>query len=59
MSLAIEKDLESVKEKGLVMVVDNDDKYSLFNRLNTHYTNQAVILTKAFLTHTKGSIAKY
>tara|TARA_R110000796_G_scaffold40742_14_gene100842 strand:- start:15 stop:1541 length:1527 start_codon:yes stop_codon:yes gene_type:complete len=54
MSLAIEKDLESVKEKGLVMVVDNDDKYSLFNRLNTHYTNQAVILTKAFLKTNSG-----
>ena len=50
---AIEKDLESVKEKGLVMVVDNDDKYSLFNRLNTHYTNQAVILTKAILDSNK------
>ena len=50
---AIEKDLETVKEKGLIMVVDNDDKYSLFNRLNTHYTNQAVILTKAILDSNK------
>ena len=53
MLTAIENDLESVKEKGLIMVVDNDDKYSLFNRLNTHYTNQAVILTKAILDSNK------
>jgi hypothetical protein len=50
---SIEQDLESVKQKGLVMVVDNDEKYSLFNRLNTHYTNQGVILTQALLNDNK------
>ena len=49
MRKSIENDLKVVGEKGLKMLVDNDEQYSLFNRLDTHYSNQSYILTKALL----------
>lgn len=53
MTEVIKQDLENVREKGLVMIVDNEEKYSLFNRLNTHYTNQSIILTQSILNTTE------
>ena len=49
MKSAIEKDLEVVKTKGLKMVVDDEENYSLLNRIDTHYTFRSFILTKAVL----------
>ena len=46
---AIKNDIEIVGSKGLVMIVDDEQQYSLLNRLDTHSTVQAYILTKAAL----------
>ena len=45
----LEKDIEILPTKGLQMVVDEDNKYSLLNRLDTHYTAKAYLLTKIIL----------
>jgi hypothetical protein len=45
----IEKDIEVLPTKGLQMVVDENNKYSLLNRLDTHYTAKAYLLTKIIL----------
>jgi polyphosphate kinase 2 len=49
MRKAIENDLESVTTKGLKMVVDDDENYSVLNRIDTHYTFRSYILTLAAL----------
>ena len=49
MRKAIENDLEVVSTKGLKMVVDDDENYSVLNRIDTHYTFRAYILTLAAL----------
>jgi len=49
MKEAITKDLMVIKTKGITMLVNDDDEYSLFNRLDSHYSNQSYILTKAVL----------
>lgn len=49
MRKAIENDLEVVGTKGLKMVVDDDENYSVLNRIDTHYTFRAYILTMATL----------
>lgn len=46
---AIKNDIEVVGSKGLVMIVDDENQYSLLNRLDTHSSTQAFILTKAAL----------
>lgn len=46
---AIKNDIEVVGSKGLVMIVDDEQQYSLLNRLDTHSTTQSYILTKAAL----------
>lgn len=43
------KDIEILPEKGLKMVVDENNQYSLLNRLDTHYTAKAYLLTKIIL----------
>jgi len=43
---AIESDMKKLENKGMTMRVDDQQKYSLFNRLNTHSTNQAYIITR-------------
>jgi hypothetical protein len=45
----IEDDIKTLPEKGLKMVVDEYDKYSLLNRLNTHYSAKAYLLTEIIL----------
>jgi hypothetical protein len=42
----IESDIEKLKNKKITMRIDDKNEYSLFNRINTHSTNQAFILTK-------------
>jgi len=43
---AVESDMKKLENKGMTMRVDDQQKYSLFNRLNTHSTNQAYIITR-------------
>lgn len=43
---AVEQDIEKVGNKKMTMRIDDQQKYSLFNRINTHSTNQSYILTK-------------
>ena len=45
----LEKNIEILPTKGLQMVVDENNKYSLLNRLDTHYTAKAYLLTKIIL----------
>jgi len=57
---SIKNDIEVVGSKGLQMIVDDAEQYSLLNRLDTHSTNQAYILTKAALEEqTKGKTLFY
>jgi len=42
----VKEDIDLLPNKGLKMVVDNENKYSLLNRLDTHYTAKAYLLTK-------------
>lgn len=42
---AVDQDIKKLATKGLTMRVDDEQKYSLFNRINTHSSNQAYILT--------------
>jgi len=49
MRKSIENDLEVITTKGLKMVVDDEENYSLLNRIDTHYTFRSYILTKAAL----------
>jgi hypothetical protein len=43
------KDINLLPEKGLKMVVDENNQYSLLNRLDTHYSAKAYLLTKIIL----------
>jgi hypothetical protein len=43
---AVDQDMKKLESKGMTMRVDDQQKYSLFNRVNTHSTNQAFILSK-------------
>jgi hypothetical protein len=43
---AVEEDMKKLEGKGMTMRVDDQQKYSLFNRVNTHSTNQAFIISK-------------
>lgn len=45
-SSAIDEDIIKLATKGLTMRVDDQQTYSLFNRINTHSSNQAYIITK-------------
>lgn len=56
---AISKDLIVIKTKGITMLVNDDDEYSLFNRLDSHYSNQAYILTKVVLEIYDENIDEY
>jgi hypothetical protein len=49
MRLDVKKDIKNVEDKKLKMVVDNDENYSVLNRIDTHYTVRSFILTKAAL----------
>ena len=46
----VSKDLEKLPTKGLVMVVDDEQKYSLLNRLDTHYSAKGYLLTHLILS---------
>lgn len=46
---AVEKDIEKLGTKKMTMRIDDKQTYSLFNRINTHSTNQSFILTKLAL----------
>jgi hypothetical protein len=43
---AVDQDMKKLEGKGMTMRVDDQQKYSLFNRVNTHSTNQAFIISK-------------
>ena len=43
---SVDEDMKKLEGKGMTMRVDDQQKYSLFNRLNTHSTNQSYILSK-------------
>ena len=45
-SSAVDQDIDKLQTKGLTMRVDDQQRYSLFNRLNTHSSNQSYIITK-------------
>lgn len=45
----LENDIEILPEKGLKMVVDENNQYSLLNRLDTHYSAKSYLLTKIIL----------
>ena len=45
----LKKDIEVLPKKGLKMVVDENNQYSLLNRLDTHYSAKAYLLTKFIL----------
>lgn len=47
----LKNDIEVLPNKGLEMVVDEKNKYSLLNRLNTHYSAKAYLLTKIILDY--------
>lgn len=42
----VEGDIQKLSSKKLTMIIDDQEKYSLFNRINTHSSNQSYILTK-------------
>jgi hypothetical protein len=42
----IKQDIKKLEGKNMTMRVDDQQSYSLFNRINTHSTNQAYILSK-------------
>lgn len=48
---AIEKDIKVLPEKKLKMVVDDQGQYSLLNRLDTHYSAKAYLMTTLISTH--------
>ena len=45
----VKRDIENVEGKGLKMIVDDDENYSVLNRVDTHYTVRSYILTKMVL----------
>lgn len=45
-SSAVDQDIDKLQTKGLTMRVDDQQRYSLFNRLNTHSSNQSYLITK-------------
>lgn len=45
----VEQDLVNVETKGLKMIVDDDENYSVLNRVDTQYTTRSYILTKILL----------
>lgn len=49
----VEKDIEKLGNKKMTMRIDDKQSYSLFNRINTHSTNQSFILTKLALALNK------
>jgi hypothetical protein len=42
----IEKDMVKLSKKNITMRLDDNQSYSLFNRINTHSSNQSFILSK-------------
>jgi hypothetical protein len=50
----LKNDIEVLPKKGLQMVVDEDNKYSLLNRLDTHWSAKAYLLTKIILDELQG-----
>lgn len=46
----IDEEIIKVKSDESKMVVDDEEKYSILNRIDTHYSVRAYILTKAVLT---------
>ena len=54
MQKSVFEDIKNVVDKKLKMVVDEDEQYSVLNRIDTHYTFRSYILTKAALDLFKG-----
>ena len=46
---AVDKDIKSLPQKGLRMNIDENNEYSIINRLNSHYTAQAYLITKMII----------
>jgi len=49
----VNKDIKNLPQKDLVMVVDSENQYSLLNRLDTHYSAKAYLLTNLILKEIK------
>lgn len=49
MRKAVSEDIINVEKKKLKMIVDEDEQYSVLNRIDTHYSFRSYILTKAAL----------
>ena len=45
----LNKEIQVLPKKGLQMVVDDKNQYSLLNRLDTHYSAKSYLLTKIIL----------
>lgn len=54
MQKSVSEDIKNVVNKKLKMIVDEDEQYSVLNRIDTHYTFRSYILTKAALDLFKG-----
>ena len=46
---SISNDIKTLPKKGLKMNIDDNNEYSIINRLNTHYTAQAYLLTQLII----------
>lgn len=55
----VQKDIDNVSTKGLKMIVDDDQAYSLLNRINTHHSVQAFVLTHLALMENKHTSHKF
>ena len=47
----VDGDMEKLPSKGLKMVVDGENRYSLLNRLDSHYSAKAFLLTHRMIEH--------
>jgi len=47
----VDGDMEKLPSKGLKMVVDGENRYSLINRLDSHYSAKAFLLTHRMIEH--------
>ena len=47
----VDGDMEKLPSKGLKMVTDGENRYSLLNRLDSHYSAKAFLLTHRMIDH--------
>lgn len=55
----VDSDMEKLKNKKMTMRVDDQNKYSLFNRINTHSSNQSYLLSLLALEVNKEKSYKF